>query len=285
MNRMIPLWPGAIPYAEGYPEQIPAMKEFRIPESRSAMLVCPGGGYTMKAEIEGDPVAKMVNAIGVSAYVLDYRILPCSRYAPMTDALRALRLLRSMGYEKVGIMGFSAGGHISAMVATANTDGDPEAGDPIERLSARPDAFALCYTPVDLIHYDQKGSRRNLLGALSDDPETLEAFSPYLHISSDTPPAFIWHTMDDGVVSVGHAFEMARALNDCGVKAELAHFPTRAPRNRHIGEESDCAPMVRTVSELAEKQWFLRRRRTIRQHVGRRLFRHLRNGNSSIYRR
>ena len=225
MNRMIPLWPGAIPYAEGYPEQIPAMKEFRMPESRSAMLVCPGGGYTMKAEIEGDPVAEMVNAIGVSAYVLDYRILPCSRYAPMTDALRALRVLRSMGYEKVGIMGFSAGGHISAMVATANTDGDPEADDPIERLSARPDAFALCYTPVDLIHYDQKGSRRNLLGALSDDPETLEAFSPYLHVSSDTPPAFIWHTMDDGVVSVGHAFEMARALNDCGVKAELHIFP------------------------------------------------------------
>ena len=175
MNRMIPLWPGAIPYAEGYPEQIPAMKEFRIPESRSAMLVCPGGGYTMKAEIEGDPVAEMVNAIGVSAYVLAYRILPCSRYAPMTDALRALRLLRSMGYEKVGIMGFSAGGHISAMVATANTDGAPEANDPIERLSARPDAFALCYTPVDLIHYDQKGSRRNLLGTLSDDPKPVAA--------------------------------------------------------------------------------------------------------------
>ena len=106
MNRMIPLYTGAIPHAGGYPEQIPAMKEFRIPESRSAMLVCPGGGYTMKAAIEGDPVAEMVNEIGVSAYVLDYRVLPCSRYAPVADAMRAMRVLRSMGYERVGIMGF-----------------------------------------------------------------------------------------------------------------------------------------------------------------------------------
>lgn len=225
MNRMIPLYTGAIPYAEGFPEQIPAMKEFLIPDSKSAMLICPGGGYTMKAAIEGDPVAEMVNASGVSAYVLDYRILPCSRYAPVADAVRAMRVLRSMGYEKVGVMGFSAGGHMAAIVATSNTDGDPRAEDPVERLSARPDAFALCYTPVDLIHYDQKGSRRNLLGALSDDLETLREFSPYLHVTSNTPPAFIWHTMDDGVVSVGHAYTMARALTDCGVKTELHIFP------------------------------------------------------------
>ena len=225
MNRMIPLYTGAIPHAGGYPEQIPAMKEFRIPESRSAMLVCPGGGYTMKAAIEGDPVAEMVNEIGVSAYVLDYRVLPCSRYAPVADAMRAMRVLRSMGYERVGIMGFSAGGHMAAIVATSDADGKADAEDPIERLSARPDAFALCYAPVDLIHYDQKGSRRNLLGELSDDPETLKEFSPYLHVSPGTPPAFIWHTMDDGVVSVGNAYTMTHALTECGVKTELHIFP------------------------------------------------------------
>ena len=109
MNRIIPLWQNEAPYTAESPDQAqPSVKEFAVSGSRGAVVVCPGGGYEFKAPHEGDPIAEMLNRAGVSAYVLDYRVKPCDYRAPLSDASRAIRLVRSLGYEKVGILGFSA---------------------------------------------------------------------------------------------------------------------------------------------------------------------------------
>ena len=105
MNRIIPLWPGEAPYSAQSPDQAqPSIKEFKVEGSRGAVIVCPGGGYGFKSAYEGDPVSEMINEAGVSAYTLDYRVAPCHHEAPLSDALRAIRLVRSMGYEKVELI-------------------------------------------------------------------------------------------------------------------------------------------------------------------------------------
>ena len=142
MHRILPLWPGEAPYTAESPEQAqPSVKEFRVEGSRGAIVVCPGGGYEMKAPHEGDPIAEMLNAAGISAYVLDYRVSPCHYLAPLSDALRAIRVVRSLGYEKVGILGFSAGGHLTCTAATLYTPGDPHSAAPVERLNSPPEAY------------------------------------------------------------------------------------------------------------------------------------------------
>ena len=226
MNRIIPLWSGEAPYTAESPDQAqPSIKEFRAEGSRGAVVVCPGGGYTMKAPYEGDPIAEMLNETGVSAYVLDYRVAPCHYLAPLTDALRAIRVVRSMGYERVGILGFSAGGHLTCTAATLYTPGDPEADDPIERLSSRPDAFVPCYPVVSVCAYPHVGSRVNLLGVHSNDSAFLRRFSADQNVTKDTPPAFIWHTSADEVVPVENSLMLASALAAKGIPFELHIFP------------------------------------------------------------
>lgn len=111
MHEKIYLWKEDAPYTQFSPLQAqPSVTEYAVPGSRGAVVVVPGGGYCMKADHEGAPIAEMLNQAGVSAYVLDYRVKPCHMLAPLADAKRAIRLVRSMGYEKVAILGFSAGG-------------------------------------------------------------------------------------------------------------------------------------------------------------------------------
>lgn len=226
MNRIIPLWPGEAPYTAQSPEQAqPSIKEFRVEGSRGAVVVCPGGGYGFKAPHEGDPIAEMLNAAGISAYVLDYRVAPCHYLAPLSDASRAIRVVRSMGYEKVGILGFSAGGHLTCSAATLYTAGDPDAEDPIERLSSRPDAFVPCYAVVSFMKYPHCGSRANLLGEeLQDDQKTVRRFSAEENITPDTPPAFIWHTAADNCVPVENSLMLCAALAAKGVYSEMHIF-------------------------------------------------------------
>ena len=96
--QTIPLYPGSAPYSEYSPGQLPpSLADFSVPGSRGAVVVCPGGGYTFKAEHEGNPIAEALNSMGISAYVLDYRVAPCHPEAPLSDAKRALRLVRSEG--------------------------------------------------------------------------------------------------------------------------------------------------------------------------------------------
>ena len=106
-HETIKLWPGDAPYTQDSPEQRqPSLLPYPVDGAKGAVVICPGGGYCMKADHEGRDIAKMLNEAGVAAYVLDYRVKPCHYEAPLSDAKRAIRLVRSMGYEKVAILGF-----------------------------------------------------------------------------------------------------------------------------------------------------------------------------------
>lgn len=227
MHRKLLLWPDcAAPYTEFSADQAqPSVTEYLAPNARCAMVVCPGGGYTMKAPHEGGPVAEMLAENGISAYVLDYRVLPCHFEAPLSDALRAIRLVRSLGYEQVGILGFSAGGHLTCSAATLYATGDPEAADPIERLSARPDVFVPCYAVVSFASFRHQGSLDSLLAEKSEDYRFIRRFSAELHVNGDTPPAFLWHTANDDVVPVEQSLTLAQALAHAMVPFELHIFP------------------------------------------------------------
>lgn len=254
MNKIIPLWPGEAPYTAESPEQAqPSIKEYKVEGSRGAVVVCPGGGYAMKADHEGGPIAEMLNAAGISAYVLDYRIKPCHYLAPLSDAQRAIRTVRAMGYEKVGILGFSAGGHLTCSAATMYTPGDPDAEDPIERLSSRPDAFIPCYAVVSFFQFTHSGSRTNLLSEHALDLAMMRRFSAELNVTPDTPPAFIWHTAADGSVPVQNSLNLAAALAAKGVPFELHVFP----EGKHgLG----LAPELPDVARWAGlcQQWLIR---------------------------
>ncbi len=244
------LWPdGNIPYMqEG--NCIPAIEAYPVEGSKGAVIVCPGGGYNYKAPHEGGPVAEMLNEAGISAYVLDYRVKPCHYNAPVADAHRAIRVVRSMGYEKVAILGFSAGGHLTCSAATLYDGGNPDAEDPIERLSSRPDAFIPCYAVASFLSFRHQGSVESLLGDQRGDYRLLRRFSAELNITEDTPPAFIWHTAEDGGVPVENSLHLARAMAHVGVPFEIHIFPNGG----HGMGLAKNDPVVGTWPELC-KAW------------------------------
>lgn len=252
-RKKILLWPeGCVPlYQEG--NDLPAITPYTVEGSKGAVVVCPGGGYHGRASHEGAHIARMFNAAGISAFVLDYRVWPCHYEAPLTDVKRAMRTVRSMGYEKVGVIGFSAGGHLCCSAATLYDAGNPDAADPIERLTSRPDAFMPCYAVASFVSFRNQGSVENLLGDRKNDYELLRRFSSELNITGDTPPCFMWHTADDGAVPVENSLNLAAALSRAGVPFELHVFP----EGRH-GLGLACGrPGAGEWSALCQK-WLLR---------------------------
>ncbi|MDO5435235.1 MAG: alpha/beta hydrolase [Clostridia bacterium] len=239
-DEIIMLWPGTAPYSEYSPDQPqPSLKAFPAEGARGAVIVLPGGAYAYKAPHEGDPVARMLNAQGIAAFVLDYRVAPCHCEAPLADVKRAVRVLRLAGYEKVAVLGFSAGGNLCCASAVLWDKGDPDSDDPAERLSSRPDAFIPCYAVVSMGRYTHTGSRENLLGAGKDDPRLISRFSAELNVTDETPPAFIWHTAEDGSVPPQNSLLLAKALADHGILFELHIYP----RGHHgIGLSSELPP-------------------------------------------
>ena len=211
----IPLWPGkTAPDTENCGDQAqPSLKPFLSESKRGAVIVCPGGGYSIKAGHEADPIARMLNMAGITSYVLDYRVKPYTSVdTPIGDALRAVRVLRASGYEKVAILGFSAGGHLAAMAATHYDNGLPGSPDPVERLSSRPDAFIPCYGATGECEYDFLDEWKHALrGNMPLSGEQRSAYCAELRVDPQTPPAFIWHTADDPVVPVENALSLARA--------------------------------------------------------------------------
>ena len=250
----IRLWPeGQSPDLEACGGQEPEMIPFPVEGSRGAVIVCPGGGYTHLAPHEADPIARMINGAGVSAFVLRYRVKPFPGLeTPLKEAKRAIRLVRSMGYDKVGILGFSAGGHLSGMAATLYDLGDPNAADPVERLSARPDAFAPCYGATSLWLFRKTEWPGMLLGQKNPPMAELIRYSAECNVTADTPPAFIWHTADDPVVTVSCALELAKALAAKGVPHELHVFPHGEHGLGLAGDQED----VREWAPLCQK-WLL----------------------------
>lgn len=222
----IQLWPqGAPMFDASIDQKQPSMTWFPVENSKGAVIVCPGGGYAIKASHEGAPIARMLNQAGISAFVLDYRVSPYVMPAPVLDVNRAVKVARSLGYEKVGVLGFSAGGHLTAMAGTMYDKGKPDDPDPVEHYSARPDAFIPCYAVISMAEFTHYGSRMNIMGKDVDNWPALRNMSGELRVTPDTPPCFMWHTASDGSVPVENSLNMAAACVKNGVPVELHIFP------------------------------------------------------------
>ncbi len=246
MSEPIPLWPQGAPGATGTgPEDCPRLTPY-LPAGKGpfpAVVVCPGGGYGGRAAHEGEPIARWLNTLGVAGLVLDYRVAPYKHPAPLGDAQRAIRLARARCAEfrvdpgRVGILGFSAGGHLAASAATIFDAGKPDATDPIDRQSCRPDALIACYPVITLTGpFVEPGSMKNLVGDPAD--AALRKFlSLQNRVTRLTPPAFLWHTSDDACVPVENSLLLASALGRHNVPFSLHVFH----HGRHglgLGEES-----------------------------------------------
>jgi acetyl esterase/lipase len=231
----IPLWPAGAPKALGKtPEDTPTLTIF-LPSknsTRTGVLIAPGGGYAhLSMQHEGEDVARWLNARGVAAFVLKYRLGPVYHHPiELGDAQRALRLVRMNAKEygiapdHIGMWGFSAGGHLAATAGTHYDAGNATSADPVERQGCRPDFLILAYPVITLlVPNTHGGSRKNLLG---DDPSqaVLENLSDETQVNKNTPPTFIFSTTDDGVVPVMNSVAFYTALVKFDVSAEMHLF-------------------------------------------------------------
>jgi acetyl esterase/lipase len=232
----VPLWKGRAPGALGSgPEDTPTISLYRPtgPSSGAAIVVCPGGGYTRLADHERHDVAVWLNRISVNAVLLKYRLGPLYRHpAPLHDVARAIRTVRARAKEwgvdpgRVGVLGFSAGGHLASTIATQFDGGTPGAADPVERFSRRPDVAVLAYPVISMDEgVTHASSRRNLLGP-SPAIDLVEATSTDRRVTAKTPPTFLFHTADDAGVPVENSLRFAAALRAAKVPFELHVFET-----------------------------------------------------------
>jgi acetyl esterase/lipase len=231
--QTIVLWPQGAPGAVGETEaDRPSLTVWLAPPDQAngaAVVICPGGGYgNLAVNHEGRDVAIWLNSLGVSAFMLKYRLGPRYRHpAPLTDAQRAIRTVRANAKEwkldpqRVGIMGFSAGGHLASTVATHFDRGKTDSSDPIEQASCRPDFAILCYPVISFTApYTHRGSLRNLLGE-NPDPQLVQNLSNETQVTSETPPTFLMHTNADAGVPPENSVAFYLALRKAGVPAEL----------------------------------------------------------------
>ncbi|MCS7023474.1 MAG: alpha/beta hydrolase [Bryobacteraceae bacterium] len=234
-HRMPPrielLYPQGAPDAVGQEEiDKPSLTYFLADRKvATGVIVCPGGGYrTLALEHEGNQIAEWLNSLGISAFVLKYRLGPRYRHpAMLRDAQRAIRMVRSqasqlgLAPDRIGIWGFSAGGHLASTAATHFDDGNPASPDPVERFSSRPDFAILAYPVISLVtEYAHAGSKRHLLGENPDDQQ-LRLLSNELQVSARTPPTFLFHTHEDQSVPPENSVLFYLALRKAGVPAEL----------------------------------------------------------------
>lgn len=222
------LWPDGAPDALGTasadtPQITPYFPEL-IQATGTAMVICPGGGYGKLAAHEGEDYALFLNTIGITAFVLRYR-LGVNGYrhpAMLHDAARAVRLVRwrasewNLDPQRIGIMGSSAGGHLASTLLTHFDDGDATSSDPIECQSSRPDIGVLCYAVITMGQHTHTGSKQNLLGE-TPSTELVQHLSNELHVTPQTPPCFIWHTWEDKGVKLENSLQFVAALQENGV--------------------------------------------------------------------
>ncbi len=230
--KPIPLWPGAAPGALGSADDdTPTITPYVVPAPKAVgtgVIVCPGGGYAhLATEKEGTLVAQWFNSIGVSAFVLKYRLGPKYHHPiELGDAQRAIRTVRARAAEwgvrpdRIGIMGFSAGGHLAATTGTHFEPVNASASDLIDKQGSRPDFLILAYPVISFIDHPHVGSRQYLLGD-NPDPQLVEALSNERQVTAQTPPTFLFHTTDDRTVPVENSVMFYLALRKAGVPAEM----------------------------------------------------------------
>jgi len=236
-----PLWQGRAPGALGDQEEdTPTLTPYIVPEGRrgvgTAVIVCPGGGYLhLSMDKEGDQIAHWLNSLGVTAFVLKYRLGPKYHHpVELTDAQRAIRTVRARAAQyrvradRIGIMGFSAGGHLASTAGTHFDAGKPEAADAIDRMGSRPDFMVLCYPVITMSEpYVHHGSLHALLGE-NPDPKLVTELSNELQVTAQTPPTFLFQTSTDATVPVENSVLFYLALRKAGVPAEM-HIYERGP--------------------------------------------------------
>jgi len=230
----IALWPNGAPGALGTSEaDKPRLYPF-IPAKKStdaAILVIPGGGYQGVAiGYEGIQIAQWLNAQGITAFVLDYRVAPYKYPVEINDGMRAMRYIRAHTADygidpgKLGVLGFSAGGHLASTLGTHCKAGNPVDPDTIERFNCRPDFMVLGYPVIGMeAPVNHQGSRDNLLGT-SADPALVHQLSNQFAVSPETPPTFLFATTNDPVVPIENSLDFYRALERAHVPAEMHLF-------------------------------------------------------------
>lgn len=230
----IPLWPDLPPtQTPGAEEDRPYLVHstpFGQAFAGAAVLILPGGGYSMRSEQEGEGFAGMFRLWGLHTFVCHYRVGTRGHRHPamLEDAARALRTIRSragefgVNPERILVIGSSAGGHLAATLLTHWDAGQPDDADPVERVSSRPDLGVLCYPVITMGELSHGGSRLQLLGP-DPAPELVEMLSLETRVTPQTPPTFLWHTVEDSAVPVENSLFFAAALRKAGVPFE-AHF-------------------------------------------------------------
>lgn len=239
-GQIIPLWAGGAPGAQGAADaDTPAITVY-LPRTMTAgtpaMIVCPGGGYAgLASNHEGRQVANFLNSLGMAAFVLRYRLGPTYHHpTQLGDAQRAIRTVRAKAAEwrldpaRIGIMGFSAGGHLAMTASTLFDSGRTDAADALDRAGSRPDFAVLGYPVISMTApWTHQGSRRNLLGE-SPDAELASRLSGEKAVTKDTPPTFIFQTNQDTAVPAENSVHYYLALRQAGVPAEM-HIFERGP--------------------------------------------------------
>jgi len=232
----MPLWQGRAPGAVGdAAEDIPTLTIYLPPNTAgpmTAVIVAPGGGYrNLSMNKEGRIPANYLNSLGIAAFVLKYRLGPKYHHPiELGDIQRAIRMVRSRASEwhiapdRIGVMGYSAGGHLASTASTHFDRGNAASADPIDRVSSRPDFAILGYPVISLSEpWTHQGSRTNLLGEKAD-PELARRLSTDTQVTKETPPTFLFHTNADTTVPVENSVYYYLALRKAGVPAEMHIF-------------------------------------------------------------
>ena len=234
--QTMPLWQGRAPGALGdAPEDMPTLTVYMPPNTTgpmTAVIVAPGGGYRgLSMNKEGRLPAAYLNSLGIAAFVLKYRLGPKYHHpVELGDMQRAIRTVRSraaewhIAPEKIGVMGFSAGGHLASHASNQFDAGSVAAADAIDRVSSRPDFAILGYPVISLSEpWTHQGSRTNLLGENAD-AALARRLSTDTQVTARTPPTFLFHTNADTSVPVENSVQYFLALRKAGVPAEMHIF-------------------------------------------------------------
>jgi acetyl esterase/lipase len=269
------LWPAGAPAAKGNEDgDKPTLTIYPPPKEKAtgtAVVICPGGGYGHLAmDHEGHQVARWLNSLGVAGFILKYRHSNSGagygHPAPLNDAQRAVSMVRSRAKEwninpnRIGILGFSAGGHLASTAGTHFHKGKSDAKDPIDRFSCRPDFMVLIYPVVSLIEwYAHSGSRRNLLGNKPDE-KLVENLSNERQVTPETPPTFLVHTYEDKGVPAENSIFFYLALRKAKVPAEM-HIYQKGRHGFGLGQKNGpvpswslrCADWMRALGLLDKK--------------------------------
>jgi acetyl esterase/lipase len=235
-TERVALWSGTAPVGDGKLEDCNLELEVFLPPADKAngvaIVLCPGGGYIRHVtDREGYPIAQWLSEHGIATIILEYRLPKLRHQVPLLDAHRAIRLTRAnaaawkIDPNRIGILGFSAGGHVASTAATHFDNGNADSPDPIERLSCRPDFAWLVYPVVTMGKYTNTGSRVELLGP-DPKPELVRLYSNETQVTADTPPTFLAHAIDDKPVPPENSRQFVAAMKGRRVSVELLELPS-----------------------------------------------------------